>query len=45
MPYSCNDVRVKGDDLFLRRDSGEIVQFVEALNVTANGMVVHSGAT
>ncbi|MGF6600886.1 hypothetical protein P3T23_005625 [Paraburkholderia sp. GAS448] len=30
MPYSCNDVRMKGDDLYLKRDSGEIVQFVEA---------------
>ena len=29
-PYSCNDVRMKGDDLFLKRDSGEIIQFVES---------------
>lgn len=25
---SCNDVRVVGDALYLKRDSGEIVQFV-----------------
>lgn len=25
---SCNEVRVKGDGLFLKRDSGEVVQFV-----------------
>jgi hypothetical protein len=30
IPYSCNDVRMKDDDLYLKRDSGEIVQFVEA---------------
>ena len=30
MPYACNEVRVKGDDLYLKRDSGEIVQFIEA---------------
>jgi hypothetical protein len=29
LPYSCNEVRMKGDDLFLKRDSGEVVQFVE----------------
>ncbi|WP_296650777.1 hypothetical protein [Paraburkholderia sp.] len=30
MPYSCNEVRIKGDDLYLKRDNGEIVQFVES---------------
>jgi hypothetical protein len=30
IPYSCNDVRMKGADLYLKRDNGEIVQFVEA---------------
>ena len=30
IPYSCNDVRMKGNDLFLKRDSGEIIQFVES---------------
>jgi hypothetical protein len=30
IPYSCNDVRMKGNDLYLKRDSGEIVEFVEA---------------
>ncbi len=30
IPYSCNDVRVKGDELYLRRDNGEIIQFVES---------------
>jgi hypothetical protein len=25
---SCNEVRIKGDAFFLKRDSGEIVQFV-----------------
>lgn len=30
IPYSCNDVRIKGDDIFLRRDNGEIIQFVES---------------
>lgn len=29
IPYACNDVRMKGDDLYLKRDNGEIVQFVE----------------
>jgi hypothetical protein len=30
IPYSCNDVRMKGADLYLKRDNGEVVQFVEA---------------
>jgi hypothetical protein len=30
LPYSCNKVRMKGADLYLKRDNGEIVQFVEA---------------
>ncbi|CAB3804513.1 hypothetical protein LMG28688_05996 [Paraburkholderia caffeinitolerans] len=30
IPYSCNEVRMKGADLYLKRDNGEIVQFVEA---------------
>jgi hypothetical protein len=30
IPYSCSDVRVKGDDLYLKRDNGEIIQFVES---------------
>ncbi|RKE38983.1 hypothetical protein B0G76_5351 [Paraburkholderia sp. BL23I1N1] len=30
IPYACNEVRIKGDDLYLKRDSGEIVQFIEA---------------
>jgi hypothetical protein len=30
IPYSCNEVRMKGDDMYLKRDSGEIIQFVEA---------------
>jgi hypothetical protein len=29
IPYSCSEVRMKGDDMYLKRDSGEIVQFVE----------------
>ncbi|MBB3256358.1 hypothetical protein F4827_001191 [Paraburkholderia bannensis] len=28
--YSCNDVRMKGSNMFLKRDSGEVVEFVEA---------------
>ncbi|WP_175716579.1 hypothetical protein [Burkholderia anthina] len=30
IPHACNDVRVKGDDLYLTRDNGEIIQFVES---------------
>ena len=30
MPYSCNDVRMKGTDLYLKRDNGEVVQFVDS---------------
>jgi len=30
IPYSCNDVRMKGDDLYLKRDNNEIIQFVES---------------
>ncbi len=28
IPYSCSDVRLSGDTLYLKRDNGEIVQFV-----------------
>lgn len=30
MPYSCNEVRMKGTDVYLKRDNGEIIQFVES---------------
>lgn len=30
IPYSCNEVRMKGDAIFLKRDNGEVIQFVEA---------------
>lgn len=30
IPYSCNDVRMKGNDMYLKRDNGEVVEFVEA---------------
>ena len=29
IPYSCSDVKMKGDLMYLKRDNGEVVQFVQ----------------